>query len=329
MNKQAIQYEGLAAIARRGFPNHKRAHYRTYAETPLTSRIGLVRMITDEVVSEKWSQLEHVKAEDRWERVTDKPLLAVTTSAPTLIDGRPSVPALLDHLADYILAEDHERGLKQMRVPDEYAVEDRPYIGSGAAEFVLLRYYGHLPINRRNRHRIKRCEVCEWFFLDRSRNNGSKICGDKCLAYKDKIRQRIRRTGDPRVKRDQERHTLGYPFYSPVELREISYYSEMPEQENLSTNAESRYAPDYAKECSDDMNRKLRHGRVKPKWEPESENDRKFYNPRGNVLRWGREWEEPGEIVTYNVRDVSPVWMRAREWQNYRNHRHSLDNRAI
>lgn len=308
MNKQAIQYGGLAAIARRGFPNHKRAHYRKHAETPLASRIGLVRQITDDLAGEEWAQLEHVKAEDRWERVADKPLLAVSTSAHTLIDGRPSVPALLDHLADYILAEDHARGLKQTRVPDEYAAEERPYIGSGAADFVVLRHYGHLRIGPRNRRRVKRCEGCEWFFLDRSRNNMGKTCSDECARYRDKIRKRIQRTGDPRTRRDQERHMLEYPFYSPVELREIPHYSETPTKDSK-------------------MERGKRNGRRTLKWVPESEYEGKRHRPRARG-KW-REAEEPGKIVTYNVRDVTAEWMRAREWQNYRNHRHSLDNHAI
>lgn len=323
MQTQAIQHAGLTAIARRGFPNHKRAHYRKYAETPLASRTGLVSMITDEVVGEKWSQHDHVKVEDRWERVADKPLLAVSTSAHTLIDGRPSVPALLDHLADYILAEDHAHGLKQTRVPDEYAVEERPYIGSGAAEFVLLRYYGHLRICPRNRRRVKRCEGCEWFFLDRSRNNMGKTCSDECAQYRDKIRKRVQRTGDARVKRDQERHMLEYPFYSPVELREIPHYSETPTKESVMGRKRSRNGnADVV-----DRERGRLNGRRAPKWVPESEYEGKRYDPRGR-RKW-RDAEEPGEIVTYNVRDVSVEWMQEREWQNYRNHRHSLDNGAI
>ena len=320
MQKQAIQHTGLSAIARRGFPSHKRAHYRRHSETPLASRNELTRKITDELVSEEWAQLDHTKVED-------KPLLAVEKSAHTLIDGRPSVPALLDHMADYILAEDHARGLKQTRVPDEYAVEDRPYIGSGAADFVLLRYYGHLRIGPRNRHRVKRCEVCEWFFLDRSRNNCAKICGDECLAYKDKIRQRVGRTGDSRLKKDQARHTLEYPFYSPVELREIPFYSETPTNDSRMGRNETRDSSDYAKDNAEDMNKRFRNGKRAPKWVPESEYEGKRYNPKGNA-RW-RDAEEPGEIVTYNIRDVSSEWMEAHKWQNYRNHRHSLDNRAI
>lgn len=320
MQKQAIQHAGLTAIARRGFPNHKRAHYRKHAETPLASRNELTRKITDEIISEGWAQLDHTKVED-------KPLLAVEKTAHTLIDGRPSVPALLDHLADYILAEDHTRGLKRTRVPDEYAVEDRPYIGSGAAEFVLLRYYGRLRIGPRNRHRIKRCEVCEWFFLDMSRNNRAKICGDECLAYKDKIRQRLGRTGDERLKKDQERHTLEYPFYSPVEMREIPYYSETPTKDSRMGRNETRGRGDYAKDNADDMDKRFRNGRRAPKWVPESEYEGKRYNPRA-WKKW-RDAEEPGDVVTYNMREVSAEWMRAGEWQNYRNHRHSLDNRAI
>ncbi|WP_235615828.1 hypothetical protein [Brevibacillus reuszeri] len=254
-------------------------------------------------------------------------MLAVEKSAHTLINGRPSVPALLDYMADYILAEDHVHGLKQTRVPDKYAVEDRPHIGSGAADFVFLRYYGHLPIGRRNRHRIKRCEVCEWFFLDRSRNNGAKICGDECLAYKDKIRQRVGRTGDTRTKKDQARHTLEYPFYSPVELREIPFYSETPTKDSRMGRNETRDAGDYAKENVEDMNKRFRNGRRAPNWVPESEYECNRYNPRG-WQKW-REVEEPGEIVTYNIQDVSAEWVRGREWQNYRNHSHSLDKHAI
>jgi hypothetical protein len=313
--KQSIQHAGLTAIARRGFPNHKRAHYRTHAETPLTSRNEMTREITDELISEEWAQLDHTKVED-------KPLLAVGTSTHTLINGRPSLPALLDHLADYILAEDHSRGLKKTRMPDEYAVEERPYIGSGAAEFVLLRYYGRLRIGPRNRHRIKRCEVCEWFFLDRSRNNRAKICGNECLTYKDKIRQRVGRTGDDRLKKDQERHTLEYPFYSPVELREIPFYSETPTKDSRMGRNETRGREDYAKDNADDMDKRFRNGRRAPKWVPESEYEGKRYNPKGNA-RW-RDGEEPGDVVAYNMREVSAEWMRAGEWQNYRNHRHSL-----
>lgn len=289
----SIHPSELPSVIRAALPNTKRKHYRLYAQTP------------------------HV---DRSEIVTDMAHIANGYFRENQPDGhvaefgkpfrRPKLHTRNDRqsfelLADFLLAEDHAKGLSLREragiEPDED--EEYPTLGIRARSFLDHVYYLECvgtELSDKEKRRVKNCEVCRCDYIDMSPAINARVCGESCRLKKDAIRKRIERNEDDRLKRYRDRQELEYPFYSPIELYEISKRGETIR--NDVGEAASRA--------------KVRQERGKRK--PTNitmDSDRQYYP--NNYKRWRSDKEGKelaGEVVTYNLRD-QPL---TEGWKEYR-----------
>ncbi|GAA0134739.1 hypothetical protein YSY43_15790 [Paenibacillus sp. YSY-4.3] len=192
------------------YPNTKRADYRRHARHSLETRIQAAK--TTAVHVTEYYRETHVGGDGR-----------LPTYAET---------SRLERLADYVLAEDHAKGLS-LRDRARLAAdkdEETPQVGSCARQYLDRLYYlacigGEL--TEYEQRRVKVCEVCGCEFIDRSRRINAKVCRYPCHAtYGTLKKRRQRNDGEARLLRYRERQDLEYPFYSPAELFEISQRGE-------------------------------------------------------------------------------------------------------
>ncbi|MED2184376.1 hypothetical protein [Bacillus wiedmannii] len=159
---------------------------------------------------------------------------------------------LLEKLANFILADDFNRGVMLTDRPREKGTEKSEYIslGEGARKFRRLEDSIN-PFTDKQIQRIKKCEVCEGNFIDESRAGNAKVCGESCRSIKDSTRKRKEYNrdehnleGEGRYMREWQRQQLGYTFYSPYELNHIGDYNEIKPKdiERLVSEVNSEFA---------------------------------------------------------------------------------------
>lgn len=219
------------------FQNTKRSYYGKYAAHPLSTRLKVVSHMIVPVYGYFYERQSN----------------GCLPWLPTFTEIR-----WLDRLADYILAEDHKRGLSLRTRAHIQADEDEDYapIGNCALKYADYMYYLSCvdgALTPEETRRLKTCEVCGCEFIDRSRSVNAKTCRYPCNKRKDAVRKRKERNGDVRLRRYRERQDLEYPFYSPVELREISERGETVREDigDAITRAEMRQI--YGKKTPTDI----------------------------------------------------------------------------
>ncbi|MCU6709788.1 hypothetical protein M6D81_13910 [Paenibacillus sp. J5C_2022] len=202
----------------------------------------------------------------------------------------------IERLADYVLAEDHVKGLTLRTKAHIKADEDEenPPVGDGARRYLENEYQRWCFMETmpgRQAKRVKTCEVCRCEFMDESRNGMAEVCGHQCRKRKDKVRKRLERHDSPELKRYRERQDYEYPFYSPVELFELSARGE-------SVKAEPEKAIDE---------RRIRQERGRRTPTNKSMDSDKHYSPNKHK-RWRSEREAAelaGPVIAYNLNDAS------------------------
>lgn len=179
------------------YPNSKKSYYKEYARTPLIFRLEDAEKSAERLYAERIDDIQ-----------TDTEKRA------------------LELLADYILAEDHAKGLKPRRQANEYELNEYPSLGEGASEYLERQYVG-FPLTPYERKRVKVCEICEGEFIDRTKPGNAKRCGPTCNAEYERRRKRksynVTAHGhdDMRLYNDWSTQQLEYPFYNPKELYEL------------------------------------------------------------------------------------------------------------
>lgn len=192
------------------YPNMRRSDYCRYAAHPLGVRL----MVSGESADHAMKYFHDTHVPD-------------TGRLPTYSEWR-----RVERLNDYILAEDHKKGLslRDRAKPEPEEDEVYPQVGSCARQFMEYHYYLQCvgrELSEIERRRVKVCAVCGCEFMDRSRRNNALVCRYPCLKTYGNIKKRRQRNdGDPRLMRYRERQDLEYPFYSPAELFEISQRGE-------------------------------------------------------------------------------------------------------
>lgn len=188
------------------YPNMKRTDYRRHAAHSLETR-NQIAAESAEFATDYYRDT-HVGDDGRFPTYTQR--------------------ARLERLADYVLAEDHAKGLA---LRDRAKVEPEkdevyPQVGSCARQLMERRFFLECTggqLTEYERSRVKVCEVCGCEFIDRSRRKNAKVCRYPCLeTYGALKKRRQRNEGEARLLRYRERQDLEYPFYSPAELFEIS-----------------------------------------------------------------------------------------------------------
>lgn len=203
----------IFVAARRDFPNKKRVNYRQHAQIPSEHRLRAAEDSAAHVMRYFIDRQPGGYRSSYLNDTKDRKLCL-----PTANERR-----CIELVTDYLLAEDHVRGLALTEKPriKEGEDEDYPPLGEGARRF--LEYTTFFYLTRQQAQRVRRCEVCDSDFLDESRAGNSLVCGEICRERKDALRQRKKRNdGDGRLKRYRERQDYEYPFYNPRELFEIS-----------------------------------------------------------------------------------------------------------
>ncbi|MCR2805327.1 hypothetical protein [Paenibacillus soyae] len=291
--------------ARDLYQNTKRSDYRRHAvhPAPVRSSVAIAALGTEEAygyfTKRQAAAYSKHRAYSGVFRFNESPGPLVM---PTLSQRR-----WLERMADYILAEDHVRGLSLRTKAQIEADEDEDYppIGEGARRHLddaYQRWCFAEPLPERAVDRIKLCEVCRCEFIDDSRNGLAKVCGERCRGRKDAVRKRLKRHESPQLKRYRDRQKHEYPFYSPVELFEITTRGETVSAE-----------PDKSIDA-----RRIRQerGRRKPT-EINMDSDR-HYSPNKHK-RWRTEKdaaELAGPVVVYYVKDrpLTPEFTECRRY---------------
>lgn len=191
------------------FPNWTRTNYRTYAKQPLDQRL-LISETMAELYDEHYYD-NHVGGDGRFR---------------TRLECQ-----RLERLADYILAEDHAKGLSIMRDPYNMP-RDRDLIvppGLGAREFMRkhsIRIYCEADAEGAvEKFGGKLCQMCQHPFEGR----GNQLnCGPTCRRLYKTLWEREKRYGTVEFEGERNRMQLEYGFYSPEELINIQKRSELP-----------------------------------------------------------------------------------------------------
>ncbi|EGG35252.1 hypothetical protein [Paenibacillus sp. HGF5] len=289
----ALHASKMPAEVRAALPNTKRKHYRLYAGTSQTDRTAIAADMAD--------------ISDRYFRETQPDGYVTEYRKPA---RRPKLRTLnacqsLELLTDYLLAEDHSKGLSLRDKAKIEAGEDEEYppLGAGARAFLGYSYYLECigeGLSEKERRRLKVCETCRCEFIDTSPAINALVCGDKCRLKKDAIRKRVERNDDDRLKRYRERQAQEYPFYSPVELYERTTRGESVRGDVI--------------EAADRARIKQERGKRKPT-NVTMDLDRQYYPNNHKRWRSQKEGKElSGEVVTYNLHD-QPL---TEEWKSCR-----------
>jgi hypothetical protein len=261
------------------FQNTKRRHYATYAAHSLDTRLAVAaRMVVPVYGYFCEKQPEGY--------VSQYGTTARSPKLPTFKERR-----WLERLADYVLAEDHKRGLSLraragIKPEDD---EDYPPIGSCARQYMDYTYYlscifGELTPDEKRR--LKTCEVCGCEFIDRSQAINAKRCRYPCDKRKDAVRQRVKRYDSDQLKRYRERQDLEYPFYSPVELREISERGESVRDDIRASITRVKLRQERGKRTPTNI----------------TMDSDKYYSPNMHK-KWRETDGEVYPVITYNLND--------------------------
>lgn len=219
----------------------------------------------------------------------------------------------IELLTDYLLADDHLRGLTlrreangQTKVDEEY-----PPLGEGARQYFEREIYGP-PFKPEEVRRTKTCEICSSKFIDRSRNKLAKVCGPTCFKRKDALRNRVVYNGEvhgleneSRVKRYRERQDFDYPFLSPYEMSNMGGRSEKAFEwqkiDRIAYRQDESF--DAGSDASPMANVTRFEGRRKPGYIGSDELSEKAfqYSPKGRNSTQADESHKPGPVITRKV----------------------------
>lgn len=301
---ESLPFNVLVSTVKTDFPNMKNSDYLTHSNTPLVERMRIAEELATII---------------RGQAYNDKAASAI------------------DLLTDFILAEDHARGLMLKRSPnnEESALEELrkeyPPLGEGAQEYMrnyIERQYIGVPLSIGEKRQlakltVKRCEICESEFIDRTKNGIAKVCGDSCRKEKERRRQKrlynnnVYNIDEARYKRDWQRQQYEYPFFSPKELYELLVYGEIvlnADSFNRGKLSKKAYTTIDGERSPHDYG-----GRKKPVFKSlnEIENDKNYeklsqrYDPRGNdrrELNWKNLKDEYdrncGEVISYHITEL-------------------------
>ena len=202
------------------FQNTNREHYKRHAQVPLEKRITVSSNLADVV-------LEGFYDRQPSGDVKKRPSALCFPAAKEL--------QAMERLVDYILAEDHVKGLSILRDPYDMP-RDRDVFyppGEGAIAFIqsLMTAEDYeaqfIPdIDGVSGVDIKYCEICELPFKDVSVRRSAKVCGKSCQRIYKTLWERRKRNGTEMLKGERERMDIEYPFYSPAEMKSIESRSE-------------------------------------------------------------------------------------------------------
>ncbi|WHY93750.1 hypothetical protein QNK12_09935 [Neobacillus cucumis] len=234
-------------------------------------------------------------------------------------------PSTLELLADYLLAEDHLRGLSLKREANEIAQDNEEYppLGEGAQEFHQREWIVGDVITIGECRKVKVCEICRCKFIDRSRAFNARVCGQTCRERKDALRKRadynqseLGIKNETRLKRYRVRQDHEYPFYSPQELYELSVRSEQV----LGDDKLERKAYKHG-EATELENGPRFQGKRKPMWVSDKfgELSDKSYNfqPKGRSRFIDTEEEKNGPVIVRKISvDVTEAQLEAEKWAN-------------
>lgn len=272
------------------FQNTKREHYRRHAvhSQPVRNAVAATALHTTEAYG---YFLERQAAAYSRHRSLGANFRFHESPGPVILPTAPQ-RNWVERLTDYVLAEDHAKGLAlRTKIQIEAKVdEEYPPVGEGARRYMddgYQRWVFAESVPEKIADRTKLCEVCRCDFADRSPNKGALVCGDECRGWKDKVRKRLERNDDPELKRYRERQKHEYPFYSPVELTEIAMRGE-------SVKAEPEKAIDTAR---------IRQERGRRKPTNVTMDSERQYFPNGHK-RWRSEEaaaELAGAVITFNI----------------------------
>ncbi|KOY12600.1 hypothetical protein [Paenibacillus xylanivorans] len=213
------------------FPNWTRTNYRTYAKQPFAQRLQIAETMAE--LYDEYYYDNHLGGDGRFR---------------TQLEYQ-----RLERLADYILAEDHAKGLSIMRDPYDMP-RDRDLIvppGSGAREFMRkhsIRIYCEADAKGAvEKFGGKLCQACQHPFEGR----GNQLnCGPTCRRLYKTLWERKKRYGTIEFEGERNRMQLEYGFYSPQEM------------ENLQERSEQSYgASKKLANMADAKRRKESHGR--------------------------------------------------------------------
>lgn len=228
----------------------------------------------------------------------------------------------LELLADYILAEDHERGLRIKQEPNVVPQDDEEYppLGEKALEYHQREWVVGAPITFDEKKLAKVCEICLCKFIDSSRAKNAKVCGQTCRDRKDELRKRadynkseLGLQNEKRLKRYRVRQDFEYPFYSPLEIYELSCRSEqIYEDKKIERQAYKR---------SEEYDEWKLHGKRKRTWVSDKFgelSEKTFaYQPTSRE-RFAKNTEDKnGKVITRTLNvDVTEEQLEAEKWAN-------------
>jgi hypothetical protein len=297
-----MDFSKLVSEIKRYFPNHYRRHYKQQmADGSLWSRMNIAEGLANEL-NEHFVviQSDGYKAEEP-PRPLQLPPQGIGTS--------------IELLTDYVLANYHVRGLTLRREANGQSQvnEEFPPLGEGAREYLERCFIG-LPINPDERRKTKTCEVCDSSFIDNSRAKNAKVCGKSCRVRKDALRQRERYNkselglrSEKRLKRYRERQELEYPFYSPLEMYELSNRSEQV--------AEEKKIDAVAYRQDEEFDQIRFNGKRKPKYVGRDEFSEKPFDYRPTGRPDKKEMaREPGAVIIRKLSDFTAEQLEAEKF---------------
>ncbi len=306
---RVFDYQTLIKRIMRDHPNHKRTSYKDHAMTSQLDRL---------YIGEEMAKALH----EHFVKRQPPGYPQKTKGRPVYLPRYEEVRAM-ELITDYILADDHVKGLSIGREPVEIAesnYDEYPPLGEGARDFLdtyIERNFIGWPYTIGEKRelkklvpRVKRCEICDSYFIDQTKPRNAKRCGPSCTKEHERRRQRgiyndnVHDLDDERRrKRQRERQQHEYPFYSPQEMDEISRRGEIvkaaedfergriAKKMNPELDFGGRKAVKHKSlseiESSGNWNKK------QPKHDPHGIDRRKAYD-----IKWGT-------VATYRIEDMT------------------------
>lgn len=264
------------------YPNRTSAAYRRHAEHSQEDRI-------------------------RWADTAAHTALEYYHSIHTGDDGLlPTQEALdrLERISDFVLAEDHVKGLSILRDPyDRPRNEDiSAFPGEGAAAYMRengLDIACLADAEEAVGGNVKVCRTCGYPFEDRSRRKNKLDCGPSCRTRYKTLWMRVERFGTDELEGERNRMALEYPFYNPQEMHSLEKRSERSYGDS-----------DKVSRMTAAKKRKEAHGRriTAVLKDERGSTENKYLDGRYDWVSTQREWRREstiwwGEMVTYNIAD--------------------------
>lgn len=289
-----LEYRELIDGIRKSYPNYYPRHYdQNVKENKRQERVQIAEGLSQELY-------EHF--------VDMQPdgYTADTKPRPVFMP-RSEIYQSIELMTDYMLANDHARGLMIKREADGMLRNDEiyPILGEGARRYQQR----ELILTDDEKRRVKVCEVCQSNFVDDSRRKNAKVCGVICRKQKDTLRNRVAYNekikglaDEKRLKRDHERQDFEYPFYSPYEIS------------SLSNRSERAYGDDKVERTlynrDEEYDSTRLNGRRKPKYVGRDEFDDKQpfnYRPKGrNPVETDKDFKaKSGAVIVRNLSEIS------------------------